>query len=296
MMQKALSNRLKDYASFAASILILTGKTDAEVIYTDIDPDIVLDTDGNYYALDMDGNGSGDFQFLKSTFSINPSFSYYYYFQELVVGPFSQNAVAGISHYYPYPGVYGFFPYALVINNLVDSRMNWQTSALQFLAWKTWTVDYDAHCYLCYWNQDKEPEVIDHFLGVRFSDLLSNNYYGWIRCDVKEDGGILVLKDYAYEAEPEYPILSGSIETYQEIVPGNIDGEIYAAGNTIHISVPHRPTLAYKINILNIIGQSVYSTQNEEPFIEIQLEVPRGIYIVVVTSGDDKLSKEVLLE
>ncbi|HNI55898.1 MAG TPA: hypothetical protein PK511_15330, partial [Chitinophagales bacterium] len=94
-MQKELVKRLTDYAAFAAAVLVLINRADAEVVYTDIDPDVSLDTDGNYYAIDIDGNGTADFQFLKATFSINPSFTYYYYFQELVAGPFSQNAIGG---------------------------------------------------------------------------------------------------------------------------------------------------------------------------------------------------------
>lgn len=295
-MQKALIKRLADYAAFAGSIICLMNKADAEVIYTDIDPDVVLDTDGNYFAIDIDNNGTPDFQFLKSTFSINPSFLYYYYFRELVAGPFSQNALAGISHYYPYPGVLDFFPFAISWNNSVDTGLPWQTSPLQFLAWKTWTENYDAHCFLCYWNQDKQPEVLDHFLAIRFIDTESKNHYGWIRCDVKEDGGLLVIKDYAYEKEPDYLILAGSKTTFQEIKPGNIKGEIYTSGNTVYISVPRRPTMEFSITIYNLTGQIIYSAQSENPFIEIHLDVPHGIYVVVVNSGNAKLSKKVLIE
>lgn len=295
-MQKALLNRLVDYAASAAGIICLTNKAEAQVIYTDIDPDVALDTDGNYYAIDIDNNGTADFQFLKETFLINPSFTYYYYFQELVAGPFSQNSFAGATGISFYAGTILYFPFALPINSIISDELNWQNATLQFLAWKTWTEIYDGHCGNCYWNQDQEPEVLDHFLAIRFNDADNYKHYGWIRCDVKEDGSILILKDFAYETEPDYLIVAGSATTYQEIEPGNIEGEIYASESTVHISVPHRPTLKYSVDIYNISGQKIYSFQSEDPFVEIQLDVPRGIYIVVVTSGNNKLSNKVLLE
>lgn len=295
-MQKALIKRLADYAAFAGSIICLMNKADAEVIYTDIDPDVVLTTDGNYYAIDIDNNGTPDFQFLKSTFSINPSFSYYYYFRELAAGPFYQNAIAGNSHFYPYPGVLDFFPYAISYNKVIDSGLLWQTGSLQFMACKTWTSIYDNHCSNCYWNTKSLYEVLDHYIAIRFIDNENKNHYGWIRCDVREDGGLLVIKDFAYETEPDYLILAGSKTTFQEIKPGNIKGEIYTSGNTVYISVPRRPTMEFSINIYNLTGQIIYSAQSENPFIEIHLDVPHGIYVVVVNSGNAKLSKKVLIE
>ena len=295
-MQKELVKRLTDYAAFAAAVLVLINRADAEVVYTDIDPDVSLDTDGNYYAIDIDGNGTADFQFLKATFSINPSFTYYYYFQELVAGPFSQNAIGGATGISFYTGAILYFPFALPINSIISNELTWQNSTFQFLAWKTWTDDYDNHCNNCFWNTKDLYEVLDHYLGIRFIDIENNNHYGWIRCDVKEDGSLLILKDYAYETEPDYPILAGSKTTYQEIEPGNIEGEIYATGNTVHISVPHRPTPEYTVQIYNMSGQLVVASQYESPFVEIQIEVPRGIYIVRVTSANEQLSKEVLIE
>lgn len=295
IMETALSKKLKDYASFTASILMFAGKTDAQVIYTDLEFDVVLDTDGYYYPLDIDANGTLDFHFFKTTNTYSTTYSNLNSFQALSVRHGFLNEVAGNSHYYPYSGNIFNFAYALNSFNLIGSTLLWQNDLHVFFAWKAWTGEYDNHCFDCYWNQPGEPEILDHFLGLRFADASNNYHYGWIRCDVKEDGSILVLKDYAFETEPNYPILAGSKTTYQEIEPGNIIGEIYASGNTIQINVPHRPTILFKINILNISGQCIYSTQSEDPFVEIQLDVPHGIYIVAVSSGNELLTKEILL-
>lgn len=296
-MQKELIKRLTDYATFAAGVLVLINKADAEVIYTDIDPDVVLDTDGNYYAIDIDNNGTADFQFLKSTFS-NYDFTFgYITYYNLWCGPInSSNAIAGFSNYYPYPGVLIYFPYALSMNENIDSKLAWQSNTIQLIAFIENIVGYNVHCFNCSWNGNSSLDVINHYFGIRFVTEEPYNHYGWIRCDVVNDGLKLIIKDYAYETEPDYPILAGSKATYQEIDPGNIEGEIYVSGSAVHISVPHRPTLEFTIEIFNIAGQNIYSSLNENPFVEIQLDVPPAIYIVTVTSGNEKMSKEVLIE
>lgn len=296
-MQKALIKRLADYAAFAGSIICLMNKADAEVIYTDIDPDVVLDTDGNYFAIDIDNNGTPDFQFLKSTFTIYDFTLGNIYYYNLWAGPMNTaNAFAGFSHYYPYPGLLDFFPYALSLNANIGSGLSWQTTDYQLIAFVENIVGYEVHCFNCSWNGNSSQDVIDHYLGISFVDEDSLRHYGWIRCDVINNGLKLILKDFAYETEPEYLILAGSKTTFQEIKPGNIKGEIYTSGNTVYISVPLRPTMEFSINIYNLTGQIIYSTQSENPFIEIHLDVPHGIYVVVVNSGNAKLSKKVLIE
>ena len=57
---------IKEYSLFASSILLLHPTLDAEVIYTDIDPDVVLQYDDEVAGIDMDNNGSIDFAFLKN--------------------------------------------------------------------------------------------------------------------------------------------------------------------------------------------------------------------------------------
>lgn len=295
-MKTALKKRLADYARFAAGVLLMANKAEAEVIYTDLEPDIALDTDGNYYAIDIDNNGSPDFQFLLSTFTVNPSFTYYYTFRLLAAGPFTQNAFAGDVDVSFYTGSTLFFPYALSNNVKIDDNLLWQSATMQFLAWKTWTTMYDNHCANCNWNSKSLYEIFDHFIGIRFIDTENKNHYGWIRCDVKEDGGILVIKDYAYETEPDYLIIAGSKETHEVLGSGSIKGEVYVSDNIIYISVTTRPEIAFQINIFNVNGQNVYASQSENPFVQIPLEVPKGIYFIEILSGDASFRKQVLID
>ena len=62
------SFKLSAYATFAASFLSIH-KTEAQVIYTDIDPDIIYDEKLEGGGLDIDANGTIDFVFLNSSFT-----------------------------------------------------------------------------------------------------------------------------------------------------------------------------------------------------------------------------------
>lgn len=288
--------KLKAYSAAAIAFTLFSNPVSAQVVYTDIEPDVVLDTDGNYYAVDIDNNGTPDFQFLKSSFSTYDFTLGYIYYNDLWAGLLnSLNSIAGISHYYPYPGVLKVFPYALSMNDKIDSKLTWQKSTDQLIAVVENVVGYDVHCFNCSWNGNSLQNVIDHYLGVSFIDQENKKHYGWIRCDVINDGLKLILKDYAYEIQPAYAILAGSTSTYQEISPGNIQGEIYAADNTIYISITKRPTEKFYIKVYNLAAEIIYAGQSENPFVEITLDIPYGIYVVEIISGDERLSKKINL-
>ncbi|MBK9454600.1 MAG: LysM peptidoglycan-binding domain-containing protein [Bacteroidetes bacterium] len=42
--------------------------------------------------------------------------------------------------------------------------------------------------------------------------------YGWIRCSVIDSGRTLIIHDYAYELQPNYPIIAGDTVSYVDII------------------------------------------------------------------------------
>jgi hypothetical protein len=57
-------HKLKAYSLFSTAFLINGPSGFNQVVYVDIDPDIILDTPGEQFTLDIDGNGSDDISFL----------------------------------------------------------------------------------------------------------------------------------------------------------------------------------------------------------------------------------------
>lgn len=48
----------------------------------------------------------------------------------------------------------------------------------------------------------------DYYLGVKFL-IGANTHYGWIRMNITQSTSVVTLKDYAYESQPNVPILAG---------------------------------------------------------------------------------------
>ena len=65
--------KIADYAKIAAVLLFANTKTNAEVIYTDLDPDIELLLNGETAFIDLDSDGNVDFLFFRT------SLSYYFW-------------------------------------------------------------------------------------------------------------------------------------------------------------------------------------------------------------------------
>ena len=124
------SFKLSAYATFAASFLSIH-KTEAQVIYTDIDPDIIYDEKLEGGGLDIDANGTIDFVFLNSSFTFyDYIFLSYRLRQDIIVGPYIfENAIAGISNQFNIGSseFTRYYPYAININSLIDPSLEWQT-------------------------------------------------------------------------------------------------------------------------------------------------------------------------
>lgn len=291
------------YSLFAASYLRLNTEASGQVVYHDVNPDIVLDSTGEFALLDIDSNSTIDFEFLNSSFTFySASFGSYLLRKDLLVGPYvSQNGLVGISNHYSfgYFDVYRFFPSALSLSANILESLSWQTNATQIMALVTLIHDFEDtfRCDICDWYGFYQMEdVLDHYLGIRFIDTYNKNHYGWIRCDVTDLGRRLVIKDYAYESVPDYPILAGSHESYAIIKSSKpLLANAFGGGNEIHINVIQRPEEDYLVKVFNISGQLIFESEFNETFISIPFEQPADTYIVSIICGIQKVAKEIVI-
>lgn len=251
---------LSAYAAVAVSFLH-TKETDSQVVYTDIDPDIILDEALESTGLDIDNNGTIDFALLNSSFTFfSESFSSYFTRQDILAGPYIPgNAIAGISEYFssPYGGGFTlYYPFALSQGSIINNVLSWQNNGQQIMGIRTF-VNYAMpntwQCANCYWYGYFNPETIDRFLGIRFIGDFGENHYGWIRCDVKDEGRTLVIKDYAYETQPDNAILAGDTLHYVDIIQSenDIGATIYSFGFNIYVYLNDTKGMLLKIHDIN---------------------------------------------
>ena len=189
-----LRKKLSSYSAFTAAVIAGVSQAKAQVIYTNLDPDVNLKF-GESYILDLNNDGITDF-----SFKVEDAFENGRYRDE--VGGYelfnSVNAKSNTTSGYPYK-----FPYALNNNDSINALDHWMpyglTDSSGGILYQT-AGSYNT--YIGFWKQ-----AHDKFLGLRiYKD--GNFYYGWARLTVYSSRKMRI-KDYAYNATPNAPILAG---------------------------------------------------------------------------------------
>ena len=167
---KKVQRKLAQYSGVAASILA-AGPLQAQILYTDVSPDVVL-SGNDTLGVDMDQNGVNDF--MAVTVDSNQTkvagFGYYYnpagasYPSQQVLGSLYTNSGGSSSN----------FVSKLDANALVDANGGFIQGG--FLAGMLNGVVLNG----AQWDG-----VTDKFVGVRFYKFSTNSFhYGWFRMDV----------------------------------------------------------------------------------------------------------------
>lgn len=295
-----VAHTIKQYSAFSVCFLAMRQITVGQAVYTDIDPDLMLDVSNETAVVDMDNNGNYDFAFIKFSFDFSTYSSIYSsHFEAIDAGPQSpNNAIAALTHVVSpsYGGFTIYLPFALAEGVLIYDELAFNNNGYQRMAYRYTTVNGFYFPYGGFWY----PEVVDHYLGVRFVDTSDCLHYGWIRCDVLENGTKLTIKDYAYETKCDTGIPAGDIigDTSVSVNEFNeLNGVIYAFNSNVYITLNELPTNC-RARITDMTGKEIYKGSLMSNFNVISLlNNPKGVYLVETYSNMHQLAvKKVLID
>ncbi len=297
-----LTKRINAYAIAAGCFLYLNQEASAQVVYTDIDPDIILNEGDEDADIDMDEDGTFDFFFHNNSFLYyHESWLSFRTMQNILVGPDTNGiGLVGISNYFTtgYGEFTRYYPFALVQNSVINELNEWQTYETQIMALRALSEDGEivGFGFYCDWYNVATSETIDKYLGVKFKDATNQLHYGWIRCDVLDEGRTLIIKDYAYELEPEYTIVAGDTVHYVGIEQqqNNLSPNIYSFGNNLHINL--KEIINCKVSMYDINGGEIFTDYLKETNYSVKLPIPKGVYVVKLESDDIIFSKKIFIQ
>ncbi|MFZ1633573.1 MAG: T9SS type A sorting domain-containing protein [Chitinophagales bacterium] len=295
MRLKALNNKLADYSLLSGAFILMYQGAAGQVVYTDIDPDTVFDANNEGAFFDIDSNGAFDFTVLNlSVTFLTDLYSNLFNYDVIFAVPYApDNFVAGNAFEYYYGSIY--FPYALNFNSLIDNNLDWNNAPLQILGFHLSTNNIPNLCNYCNWYGEFTPESIDKFLGLKFTDSDGLYHYGWLRCDLKDEGRTLIVKDYAYELQPEKPLLAGDTVSHIDTSTAIQEATIYSFNNTIYVNIPNYQNT--QITVYDISGNKIYNKSLEGNSEIINMEnFAAGIYVVSVKQGENVVTKKVIVE
>ncbi len=291
---------LQKYSGTAGVFLLIPAASQAQAVYTDVDPDIEIQFDEATAGIDMDNNGTFDFAFLKT------SGGYYFYWtftstqvyrfrHRIWAGPqIPSNAIAGDYDYDSYAGPITYFPYALLSGAPINEDLSWQNWGFQIMGSGFYKSNGDWVYRLGDWAHKSDSA----YLGVRFIDQEECLHYGWIRCTTADSSKRLIIHDYAYERKCETPIIAGDtigdtthvgMEEFNTVL-----ANVYSFNKIIFIHIEANASAT--LEIVNMQGESLIVQLLAQESTQISMShFPSGIYFVKLNIGDRFFTKKVYI-
>ncbi|MBX7140685.1 MAG: T9SS type A sorting domain-containing protein [Chitinophagales bacterium] len=279
-----LIKRLAQYSAMVAPTMAIAGLANAQVVYTDVDPDFELTADpGTPQGTVLDLNDDGVADFTLAVFSSTSA-----------GGPGGPLNLAGAAPYSANGnGVMGYtsggfyYPSALDANTMIDDNADFW-SYFGFYGTLVWYYLGGAGTFGQWSN------VEDKYMGVRFLDGSSNVHYGWIRMDVEDNSIQITLKDFAYEDTPDKGILAGStISLGVNTVNLANNFGIFSYERNVFIQAPANLKGSMTVSITDMTGKTLLEQTYTDSNVKIPMkDFASGIYLVKATKdGQEKVRK-----
>jgi len=266
----------------ALLISLIAAKTNAQIVYVDIDPDTTIYVpdvpwtidSSHHYLFDLDNDGIKDFGITARNYyfySIGPqwgtSLSIYRYNN-------SNAKIAGGC-------VSGGYREDINLGDSINFFLNWGNGK-----------------YI-YFNVQNVGFTCDLPIGVAYFGLMlfenTDTLYGWVRCTATTNS--ITIKDYAYNTIPNMPILAGQTELGIGNFAQSPNINIYENSGYLYVNIAHPSQAQGNIRIYSQQGALVKAVSINEQQNSIPLaSLAQGIYIVQVTTQTDIVNKQIFLQ
>jgi hypothetical protein len=286
MKEGNLATTRKFLAYSAAATAFLAGAVGAEgqVVYTDVDPDEVLNT-GETFSLDLNNDGQVDF-LINNRQETLPSFFYVSADNHpdaritfANIEPQEANSIGG---QWPYL----FYAYQLPVDYLIGYDLNFQNLPAH-LFYKMQAISYPAagSSYVAVDEGNFLPDSTG--FAPLILQLSGETHFGWVRLEVSSTQQV-TIKDYAYEETIEEPILTFDSTA---VVPVQIDlaalePTIFSYGQQIFIDMDGIADSG-AFEVLDLQGRKlesgILSGQGVQNF---PMQHPSGVYLIKVQWGN----------
>lgn len=270
------------YAAAAAVAVGLTPKAaEAQIVYTDVDPDEFV-ADGSFFV-DFDADGDAELELNEDDVDGSGApRDFVRAFRESSIAPDSISGI--VSQIIPFPGGGDYaYPLPLAAGVAVGP-----TSAFEDFYTFSFTFRGDDPVN---WKGTGE-----HYLGVRMNLTGAagmTTHFGWVLVEIPIQGGSMIVKSFAYEATPNTPIRTGATV---EIAPGP-DGlpgthALSAAmpnpsGGQARVTLEVAEPQSVRVAVYDVVGREVavlhdgpLAPRQEYAFTLDGSALPTGVYLI----------------
>ena len=276
MSTSTRKDKLKAYSAVAGALTATAGGLNAQIVYRDITPDFIV-TDTAQYRLDMDLNGTIDFTFqtLDSTYSL-PA--------QLALANCELPPASGIAGF-----VYQAYPFAdtLAMGDMIDVGSTWNPQY----------ANNGAHVLGAYAASlgafGEWLGASDKYMGARFV-INSQIHYGWVRLSVSAVADTIIVKDLAYNQNPNLGIGAGLTVGVNEGTPVS-PVSVHTYDGALFVAFTQTPQEA-RISVYNATGQQVIMQEINDASTRIDMNgLSTGCYFVRVENGTEVSTTKIYL-
>ena len=244
---RSLGKDLLWYAA-AAGVVIAAPAADAQIVYTDVDPDEVVS--GATFAIDFDGDGTDDVGIFHSVPNSVQNLTGIYNYGNAVAG---YGPAGSFNYFYASPVAAGS-PISSGIAFASPTAGNATVPQGNLRAFST----YVGNTY------GNFPDGAEAYMGVQFTAGGGTTHYAWIRVETSALAGDITVKDYAFEATPDMAIDAGAMPTAIEPGPDGLPGthnlssafpNPFNAGARFTLEVAEQQDVL--VEVFNAVGQRV---------------------------------------
>ena len=275
---KKSTNLEKKIAAYSSIALCFAGATvvNGQIIYTDVNPDVVLTANGDSIIIDFNNDASGDYvirRFDWNGVATNTA---------VIMAPTTLNAALGTMG--------TILPYLSALNagNLIDAaNVNWIVDSGTSSQTKKMAL---ASVYSGV-NYGNFGDNADHFIGCKFL-VGANTYYGWIRTTaIPADGSTATVVDYAYNSTPDASIDAGEgpagINDLEVL-----DAQVFAFDKKLHVNLSQNTEGT--ISVYNSLGEIVLTEKINglNSVLDVQT-FSEGIYLIKVEAYNSAYMKKI---
>lgn len=266
------AGKLAAYSAMAGAFVAAGTDANATIVYNDID-DVTFGI-GEFFAVDVDDNGTFDFLMQGVTNSSNWTFA-------SVIGNFSSYGYGGPSNMIVgYTGA--ILPYGSALN--AGEEIGPDNGFVSNTYNRAWLASiYSGVTY------GQFPDVTDKYIGVQF-DIDGSIHYGWVRVDVAVGPISVTVKDMAYDDVADFAIEAGATTGGGVAIASLTEGQVsaYSYGNTINVIVKDINAGVSTANVFDIDGKVVYTSAVSGNNMAINLaNVATGLYTLQLTGANN---------
>ena len=268
-MKKSLTKKIAAYSGAAGAFIAFAGNAEAQIVYTDVNPDVTLNVlNSDSYSIDFNNDATPEFT-IETYASVS---SYTYYYNPYIFSSFNAGIVPQGSF-----GIQGSgtFADALNLNDSINSFQIFNTNNSNYNL--GYAINGESH----YGNF---PGAGDKYIGVQFT-IGTNTHYGWVLVNYAADCEFITVKGYAYESTPDKNILAGDVGQSGMSESNHQAFSVFPslATNDIQIQVP----TAGNIQIIDLSGKTLTSFDAEAGTQNVDISsLPSGMYFVKLSSAN----------